>query len=214
MYAGVSRGTVRRALLELELEEYIRRRQGKGTFVNRIPVEYRLGETSSFSHQVRRAGRRPGSRMLESGLMKAGEAGKEVMEALRLSSADPVIRIKRLRLGDDVPLAVQTVYLLPERCPGILEENYTSLYEFLRKKYGIRITEADEVLRAATPSKEDKKLLGLRRAQVIIRRRTAFDQDGRPVEVMNSVEAADWFKYRYRIVEDATDIVLKCNRIG
>src|SRR3989442_824301 len=57
LYGGVSRGTIRRALLDLEIQCYIRRSQGKGTFVTGPlqRVSYEL-ESGSFSQQVARAG--------------------------------------------------------------------------------------------------------------------------------------------------------------
>ena len=209
LYGQVSRGTVRRALLELEMEGYIRRQQGRGTFVARLTprIPYQLGETSSFSQQVREAGLEPTTQLLESGLIPAIKAEGRVLEAFDLSEGGKVFRIRRLRLGNGMPMAVQTVFLLPSRCPGILDEDFLSLVQLYREKYGVRITTADEILRVVPPKDDETQLLESGLGMHVIRDRISYDQNGDPFEVLHSVEAEDKFEYRYRIVEDETQIL-------
>ncbi|MDZ7392517.1 MAG: GntR family transcriptional regulator [candidate division KSB1 bacterium] len=204
---GASRGTVRRALLELEMEGYVVRRPRKGTFaVDRAQrVRKDLGEVVSFSQQVRAAGFTPGSRLLTKELIKAYEAEGRVCEAFGISPEDEVVWIKRLRLADAHPLAVQSVFLLPSRCAGIFAEDLSELMRLYRQRYGVRLTIADEILRVCTPSASDAWLLQISpTTPVVVREQVSFDEEGKPFEVLRSVEIAERFEYRYRVVHDGT----------
>src|SRR5207247_744268 len=136
------RGTVRRALLELEMEGYIRREQGKGTFVAspKPTVQYQLGEISSFSQQVQATGLQPSTRILEKGSIADADVPTNVRDVYRLPAGEEVLRIRRLRLGNGVPMAVQVIYLQSSRFPRIFDEDLSSLFTLYLGKYGICVT--------------------------------------------------------------------------
>lgn len=202
-----SRGTVRRALMELEFEGYIRRRSGQGTFIAathpRIPRA--AGEINSFTQQLSRTGYQVSSKVLFKGIIKASEAQGRAIEGFHITSGTDVVHIKRLRLGDGIPLAIQSVFLLPDRCPGILEEDLSHLMQLYERRYGCKIALADERLQVTFPRPEEVKLLHIKRATPIaVRDRVSYDQGRQPFEVLHSIEVAEKFAYQYRIVEDAT----------
>jgi GntR family transcriptional regulator len=204
---GASRGTVRRALLELEFEGYITRMSGRGTFVaqKRVRAPRFLGKISSFSQQVRQAGFKPASKVLKKEIITASEAVGRVIEGFGITPDAKVIHIERLRLGDGVPMSIQSAYLLPARCPGILDYNLSQLVKLYREKYGVHITAADEILRITHPTAPEAQLLQLAPGTaVVIRERISFDQNNEPFEVLYSVEAGEMFEYWYRVVNDKT----------
>ena len=204
----VSRGTVRRALYELELEGYISRVSGKGTFVTRVTskLEKATGEISSFTQQLSQAGFEPSTRVLFAKVIQASEAIGRVEEGFGIPGDAEVIHIKRLREGNGTPLAIQSVYLLPELCPGILEEDLTHLFRLYEEKYNRTIVTADEIIRTVRASSEEAELLQMKPEDpVIIRERISYDQDGKAFEVLYSVDRGDRFEYRYFIVTDATE---------
>jgi len=207
---GASRGTVRRALLELEFEGYITRMSGRGTFVARKTdrVPRFLGTISSFSEQVSQAGLQPSSKVLKKEVIKAAEAEGRVIEGFSITPDTKVIHIKRLRLGNDVPMSIQSAYLLPARCPGILDYDLSQLVKLYREKYDVRITAADEILRITHPNAEEAELLQLDPiAAVVIRERISFDQNNEPFEVLYSVETGEMFEYWYKVMNDKTLIL-------
>ena len=61
---GVSRTTVRQALDELEKNKYIYKIQGKGNFVASRVVEQHLTKVSSFTQDMKKAGKTPTSKLL------------------------------------------------------------------------------------------------------------------------------------------------------
>lgn len=208
---GASRGTVRRALLELEMEGYIVRKPGKGTFVAGAAQRVRkeLGQVISFSDQVRAAGLTPSSRLLLKEIIKAYEAEGPVCEGFGIGPEQEVVWIKRLRLANGSPLAVQSTFLLPARVPGIFAQDLTELMP-VYLKYGVRLVVADELLRVSKPKPEEARLLQVEQGvPVVIRQQVSFDQQGKPFEVLYSVELAERFEYRYRVVQDETRLMGK-----
>lgn len=196
---GVSRGTVRRALDELVFEGRIRRRSGKGTFVRELPPRVQTEEVLSFTEQVRRRGLLPSTQLIAAAQIAAAEAEEVVRGAFGLEAHDPVLRIRRLRLGDDRPLSLQTVYLLPALCPGILERNLAQLMP-LYEACGISIRAAEEVIRVVEVEGEEADLLRLGPGEpVVFRQRVSFAADGRPVEVLLSLDRIETFELRHRL---------------
>lgn len=205
----VSRGTIRRALHELELEGYISRLPRRGTFVARVSprLERILGELSSFTQQLSQAGFEPTTRVLYAGVIKVLDAEGRVEEGFGIPDDAEVIHIKRLREGNGGPFAIQSTYLLPELCPAILEEDLTQLFKLYRQKYNRSMMSADEVIRASRASTSEAELLQVDPgAPVVIRDRVSYDQNSEPFEVLHSIDRGDRFEYRYVIVNDITRV--------
>ena len=208
---GVSRGTVRRALADLEADGYISRISGRGTFVKRVTPKLQkpMGEIRSFAQQLARAGYEPVSEVLARGRVSVAEAQGRVAEGFGLPPDAEVLFIKRLRAGqvrhDRIPFAIQSVYLRPDLCPGILERDLTHLFQLYETAYQRRILTADEVVRVARATDEDAALLDIPPgAPVVLRDRISYDQYNTPFEVLHSVDRGDKFEYHYTILTDFT----------
>jgi len=204
---NASRGTVRRALDELARQGYVVKKPGKGTFVRSTSpiLQKKLGELASFTEQLTTRGLTPTTRLLLAERIRAAEAEGRLREAFGLTSEAEVVHIRRLRLGDGVPLAIQSVYLLPASCPGILEEDLSRLFWLYETRYGVRISVADEIIRVSRASEDEAALLEIAPGDpVVIRDRISLTQDGEPFEVLHSVDRGDRFQYRYQIVADST----------
>jgi hypothetical protein len=101
------------------------------------------------------------------------------------------------------------VYLLPQLCPDILEEDLTSLWKLYEVKYNTKISAADEIIRLSKASREEAALLAMAPgAPVAVRDRISFDQHGEPFEVLHSLDRGDRFAYRYMIGSDLTSIIV------
>jgi GntR family transcriptional regulator len=204
---SASRGTVRRAVDELARQGYLVKKPGKGTFVRSISpiLQKKLGELASFTQQLAARDLMPTTRLLSAGRIRVAEAEGRAQEGFGLTSEAEVIHIRRLRLGDGVPFAIQSVYLLPASCPDILEEDLSQLFQLYETRYGVRISVADEIIRVGRAAEDEAALLEIVPGDpVVIRDRVSLTQDGEPFEVLHSVDRGDRFQYRYQIVADST----------
>lgn len=200
----VSRGTVRKALKQLETDGVLSRRSGEGTFVISRP---KTSGAISFTRQIAMAGLRPTTRVLAAKRIMASEAPRRVWEAYFLDEVrakeTAVYCIDRLRLGSEQPLARQTVYLLAAQFSDELlrEEDFSkSLYDIYHK-YNRQVGWADEIIRVRPTTEVEANLLAIATGTyAYIRNRISYDKDNRPLEVMQSADRIDFFQsYRYRI---------------
>jgi len=125
-YLGVSLAPVKQALSELEKQGIIMRRQGLGTFIRDItPVrEERIQYTRIpwFHREMAEGGFKPSAQVLELEKLRAG-FDKQVQDELKLQAEDEVVLLKRVRLADDMPLAIQSAYFVADKVPGLVERN-------------------------------------------------------------------------------------------
>ena len=103
---GVSRATVRRALLSIEAEGLVRRQQGKGTVVCWQPLPLASAEARARNVARTYAGTRV--EVLDKGEVLAPAV---VARALGLEPGQRVYRVDRLRWAGDLPLWHLTNYL-------------------------------------------------------------------------------------------------------
>lgn len=191
----VSRITVRQALDELEKEGFLYRKQGKGTFVTVPKIEQRLNNFYSFSEEIEKMGRKPSTKVLEFSKIKANE---EIAIKLGLNIKDDIYSIKRLRLADDEPFAIEISYLPYELFPDLLhaEVEEKGLYNSLKEKFGIIPDEAEESFEAVLVDAFSSNYLNVAKnsAGLLLERFTKSDE--RIVEYCFSLIRGDMFKYR------------------
>ncbi|WP_454111856.1 GntR family transcriptional regulator [Microbacterium aurum] len=115
---GFSRSTVREALRLLEQDGLLRAEQGRGRFVSgagALRVERPVTKYESITEMLEGLGYRVTSAVLDVG---ESTATAEEAEALQLQEGDPVVRLVRLRCGNDIPL-VFSINVIPRDClPG------------------------------------------------------------------------------------------------
>jgi GntR family transcriptional regulator len=193
---GVSRLTVRAAIDALAREGYLIRRRGSGTYVQRPKVSQELTITS-FTVDMHRRGMVPNSRMLS---MSTTLAGARLGRALQVSPSERILAIKRLRLADGEPMAIETLYLPEVIVPGLTAKDLSgSFYELLQERYRIQIASGIQSIEPTVTTEEESEALGVPlHSPAFLFERTSHDQQGRTVEFVHSVYRGD----RYRIVSE------------
>src|SRR5205823_8466081 len=196
---GVSRLTVRAALDELVRDGYLDRRHGSGTYVTEPKIAQPLTLTS-FSDDMRRRGMTPGSRTLE---LVVTSTGARLARRLAVSPEARLVRVKRLRLADDEPMAMEVLHIPEAFVPGLTKADFEdhSFYELLEERYGIVIASGTQSIEPTVTSEEESEVLGVPlHTPAFLFERTTVSESGRIVEFVRSIYRGD----RYRLVADLT----------
>ena len=193
---ALSRVTVRKAIELLVEEGLAHRRQGARTEVG-SRVEKSLATLTSFSEDMSARGLEPGCIWISKQLCRPSPAE---MMALGVSADSQVIRLKRIRTADGIPMAVETS-AVPARFISSPDLIGDSLYEAL-ERLGAMPQRAIQRMRSRPASASDAQHLqcdvGL---PLLVMERRCFLADEQIVEFTES---------RYR--GDAYDFVLELKR--
>ncbi|MBI4580537.1 MAG: GntR family transcriptional regulator [Planctomycetes bacterium] len=192
---GVSRMTVRQAHDVLERGGFIRRTQGRGTVVASRELRRSTQELTGLSEDIRAAGRTPGARVLSFAVVPAQPA---IAGALQLRTGEEVVEFELVRTADDLVIGVQHTWMprkyLPDLTAADLEEVF--LVSMLERRYGLRVKQTEQELRALTASPSEAAILGVSPGAPVfaVRRLTLLD-DGRPIELLNALYLGDRVTY-------------------
>ena len=192
---GISRITVRHALRNLEEAGFLRREHGRGTFVRAATMVAGVRGLTSFTEEMKTLALTPTTRLLEASRLPAD---KEIADALEIAAGDSVVQLRRLRLGNGVPIGIQTAHLPEARVPGLFAAaaEIQSLYGWLKDQCGITPVKAKEVYRVRQVAAVDAELIqqpaGTPAFEV---ERIAYDRAG-PFEFAVSTMRADRYEIR------------------
>lgn len=174
---GVARMTLRRAIEVLIAEGLLERRHGSGTYVLPRPCVRMLGLTS-FTKDMRARGLTPSSAVLAFG---RGPADAEIAHELQVPIHTDLVSFTRLRMADDAPMAVETVWLAADLVPGLSGVDLGhSFYSLLAQRYKVTPHSAAVMIEPAIPSARVREHLDVTSDEPCLRIRvTSRDLHGR-----------------------------------
>lgn len=190
---GVSQGTARKALIDLEQRGVVSRRQGVGTFVTAQTPE------SALFHffRLRRPDGKAAIPTLVSERVTKRRARKEEREVLS-GRPESVFVVERVRSVEGRCLVHETSSVPADLFPGLKERAPlpNTLYVLYQQAYSVAIVEADERIRAVTGPAEICGALGVKRDMPLLRiERCAIDLANRVVELRVSHFVTDGCSY-------------------
>lgn len=191
----VSRVVIRGALARLEEEGLIYRMQGKGAFVSKNKVNQNASRLTSFTQDMLQRNMKPGSKILAKEFVPCTPF---LSSKLQITRDEPVFMLKRLRMADDSPMAIEVCFLR-EWIGKRIEEHLVdgaSLYQLMAEKCGIKMKYAMQTIEVGTLEKIEWELLGQNcpRCTAIITRQT-FDVDNNVVEFVESRYRSDRYLF-------------------
>lgn len=164
---GLSRTTVRQAILELVQEGKLYRVKSKGTFVAKPKIQQNVFHRfASYNELIRKSGGEPS---VEVPLLEVCEMPEE----LRALREDPpktrAIRLVRIHKADGEPIVHTTTYLPFDHYEFVFEHDFTQerLYRVLAPYPDLRIENLSRDIDAVTANSEDARILGVTRGKPI-----------------------------------------------
>lgn len=187
---GVSRMTARNAMQRLAEEGLVARQPGRGSFVATPTAHRRTDRLMTFSSEMVRRGRVPSSRLLARAIRPST---RPEAVSLALAPGEPVVEIRRIRLADNEPIALETAILVASCAPSVLTADLESgsLHAAITAG-GQSLRSGSGTVAAGAATAEDARLLDVRRGDpLLIERRVIVDDEGRRIEATESRYPAD-----------------------
>lgn len=197
---GWSRVTVRKALASLIAEGLISKRHGAGTFVA-ARIEKSIAALSSFSEDMTRRALKPGTRLISS---EIGTVTPQEAVTFHLPMDASVIRMERVRLADEQPLAFERVTVPTFTVPDPNNIG-PSLYEAMAQA-DFRPVRAVQRIRAVNISQTIARALEVQAgAAALLIERSGILHDGRVVEFTRSYYRGDAYDFVTELAFLASD---------
>lgn len=191
---GVSRITVRRAIGDLVASGVLKRARGKGTFVAPSPLVSRL-HLASFSQEMEAQQLQSSSKIL---LSARAHAPSNVASFFGSTSAHTHLR--RLRLGNGVPYAIDDAWYNSTYVPDLLENDvYNSVYAILGTEYNVPVTDAIQTATAVNATDEIAELLEVQPGAALLKIVRQSQSNGLPVEWCSSLYRTDRYTLKTHV---------------
>jgi len=190
---GVSRATIRQAVRALVSDGLLRLDRPRGTFVTHPKLQETLPELISFSNEVRQQGLEPSARVLS---VRLEPAPAHTAARLGIGEGDITLRLDRLRLANDNPVALMHSHLAP--WVGLTpDDDYAGSLHTLLARRGIHLVDADQIIEAVTATEEQARLLLCGRRDALLKvDRVTYSAEGQTIEHVVALYRADRYAYR------------------
>lgn len=179
---GVSRYTVREALALLEQERIVYKIQGKGTYLNKRPLQIESGleRLESVTLTIEKFGHEPGTKWIGIEIKTPTE---EMIEKLGIPRDEKVVTFKRLRTANG-NVAAYCVDSMPisyfKSIPYDIKDQ--SMFSYLENEFGIFVESAVSYILPTTPTQEMIEELGVsEESMYILLHQIHYDREGRAV---------------------------------
>lgn len=196
---GVSRYIVREALALLEQDRIIYKRQGKGTFVYKSPIEIKSGleKLESITEIIEKFGYEPGTRWVE---ISENEPTTDMVSKLKLKPGEKVVTFKRIRTANRKVAAycVDTVKKSAFGDDVPKEIIHESMFKYLKERCEIEVEYAITEIIPTFATDDMMDLIKINPNQLfILLHQVHYDKEGNPV-----IYSMDYFNpqvFRFRV---------------
>lgn len=191
---GVSRMTLRQAIQTLVDEGILERRVGSGTFVASQKVQEKMTGVTSFTELMQAAGKKPSSKTISYHLTIPSQSE---IEKLQLKDDERVLRMERVRYGNDVPICYEITTVPATLIDGFSKDEITtSFYQTLAKKAHLYPGHAIQKVSATNATEKIAEYLDIRRGDALLRlTQLSYLQDGRPFEYVHTQYVGSRFEF-------------------
>ena len=189
-YLSVSRITIRKAYNELANKGYVTRKQGATTMVAEKVTKH-ISNLTGFSEEMRNRGMKPGAVVMSSEILTPTEKEKQI---LHLNDGDKIIRIQRIRLANDEPIAIE-VAVIPQSIIKSPDAIGISLYATL-ESIGKTPEKGIQKISAHVMNEEEATVLSAQKGDpMLVIERCCETFDGTPMELTITRYKASAFEF-------------------
>ncbi|WXA90216.1 GntR family transcriptional regulator [Pendulispora brunnea] len=195
----VSRTTVRQAIQNLANRGLVEIRRGRGTFVAKSKITQEITHLTGFVEDMQAQGRHPTARVLQKEIVTAT---KGVAKHLDLAEGARVVRIRRVRLADGIPISLDETYLPHAIGKKILSNDLERepIFALLEQKYGTPLIEAKYTLEAVVAEASIAKALAIEpKSAIFLIERTVYSSEHRPVDYEKLYYRGDQIRFTTRL---------------
>ncbi len=187
---GVNRMTVRKAIERLVDDGLLERNGTSGTRIPlpRVTRPVEAQTMAGITRIIRSAGGSPGNKLLH---FELANASAKIAEKLGLAQGAELVLCRRLWTINETPFCIETSHLPASLVPDLHAEDLMagqSLYGLLKSRYGLEIAGTERLIGVTHLTDLEARLLQLKPGgPALLLRLVAFDEAGRAVEYMTSV---------------------------
>jgi GntR family transcriptional regulator len=202
---AVSRMTARRAIAVLVSDGLLRPVRGRGTFVLPQRLTEALTPTMQFERGWKAAGRDTSARVLRHAMLRAPA---EVARRLGVPRATRVLCIRRLRLVDGAPIALDLRFIRTDVAERAGLDEARAAGDILQALWRAGpLVRAEWSIEARLATDEEARLLGAESGSAVLLRSMAYvTPDGVTIAIGETVNRADRVRYALDLpLEEATN---------
>jgi GntR family transcriptional regulator len=188
---GVSRPTIRQAILALVNEGILVRTRGKGTFVSTPRIMKDAQVFSTFAEDMTHRGITQESKTI---IKHEISASVQVANALMIPPKAPTFEFVRLRIGNGENLVLRTSHIAKSICPELIEQDLDSmpLYDIIKDLTGLVPMGATQSFRAVVATSLDAKLLQISAGDpLMLWEGTIYANNQKPIEHVRALYRGD-----------------------
>ncbi|MFT4416967.1 GntR family transcriptional regulator [Fredinandcohnia humi] len=155
----VSTITVKRAIIELVNKGLVYRQRGKGTFVSGSSKEQDINTLISLTNDESDGEEHP-HELLH---FEIGNSDPEIAKKLRLQTDENIISLKRVKIENGEPMALEYTYLPYAKCPTLTSADINNelIYNILKSKFHIALGRAKMFIKPYIVEGEQAALLNV-----------------------------------------------------
>lgn len=199
----VSRHTVREALRGLQDTGIIQRQRGRGSFVEPIALEQRIGPLYSLFRSIEDQGYRQDSEVLALDSVR----DEQIAARLGLRTTSNLFHLRRVRLVEGTPFAVDDIWMPAALVKPLFEVDFrhTAVYAELGRLVGLQPMKGWERIHPQLPDSTSRQLLGIDAQQAVFFVERYTEYAGGPLEWRETIVRGDAYTFVTRWGDGSTE---------
>jgi GntR family transcriptional regulator len=121
---------------------------------------------------------------------------------LSLEKGAKIVRLKRLRMANDIPMMLETRYIRTDLCPGIENEELdSSLWKVFQDKFGLKPDRHSQNMNITVVSGSSAHLLTLKEGtHVFLIKGVTYVRSDEPIECEESLYRSDKYELAFEAI--------------